>query len=137
MWRLAKNILPTRVNIQKKGITLDLLFPLCHREDESSHHLFMKCKLFKLSMFASHIGSHIPLDTDLNDWILKWSTCQDSFGVQLFCALLWKFWAGRNAIVLNGVHLDPTRLAMNVVNFIISLIKRTHKEAVQFHCFRV
>jgi hypothetical protein len=82
------------------------------------HHLFIKCELFKLFLFAYHLGPHIPLDIDLNDWILNWLTCQDSLVVQLYCALLWKFWAGRNAKVFNGVHLDLTRLAMDVVNFI-------------------
>jgi hypothetical protein len=75
MWRLAKNILPTRSNLHKKGILLDLQCPLCHDENESSHHLFLKCNLLKVYLFASYLGSHIPTDIDLHDWILKWLTC--------------------------------------------------------------
>jgi len=116
MWRLAKNILPTRANLQKKGITFDTLCPLCHCEQESSQHLFLKCNLMKLSMFASHLGSHIPPDVDLHDWILKWLTCQDSLGAHFFCTLLWKFWAGRNAAVFKGSPLDPSLLAADAMN---------------------
>jgi hypothetical protein len=42
MWRLAKNILPTRANLYKKGISLDLQCPLCHQEVESTNHLFLQ-----------------------------------------------------------------------------------------------
>ncbi|XP_045822165.1 uncharacterized protein LOC123915058 [Trifolium pratense] len=118
MWRLAKNILPTRSNLHKKGITLDLLCPLCSSEEESSQHLFLKCDMFKLTLFASHLGSHIPIDIDLHDWILKWLVCQDPLGVQLFCTLLWKFWAGRNAVIFNGWQMDPTFLALDALSFV-------------------
>ncbi|XP_045830934.1 uncharacterized protein LOC123922244 [Trifolium pratense] len=118
MWRLAKNILPTRSNLHKKGINLDLLCPLCFREEESSQDLFLKCDMFKLTFFASHLGSHIPIDIDLHDWILKWMVCQDPLGVQLFCTLLWKFWAGRNAVIFNGWQMDPTWLALDAMNFV-------------------
>jgi hypothetical protein len=118
MWRLAKNILPTRTNLHKKGITLDLHCPLCFREEESSNHLFLKCDIFKLTLFASHLGSHIPMNIDLHDWMLDWLLCQDPLGVQLFCVLLWKYWAGRNAAVFNGVQLDPTRLALDAMSFV-------------------
>ncbi|GAU21787.1 hypothetical protein TSUD_329120, partial [Trifolium subterraneum] len=56
IWRLAKNILPTRTNLHNKGIKLDLQCPLCFREEESSQHLFLKCDIFKLTLFASHLG---------------------------------------------------------------------------------
>ncbi|CAJ2654058.1 unnamed protein product [Trifolium pratense] len=75
MWRLAKNILPTRSNLHKK-------------------------------------------DIDLHDWILKWMVCQDPLGVQLFCTLLWKFWARRNAVIFNGWQMDATWLALDAMNFV-------------------
>lgn len=118
MWRLAKNILPTRENIHKKGITLDLQCPLCHRDEESAHHLFLKCDMFKLSLFSSHLGSHIPMGVDLHDWLLKWLTCQDPLGAQFFYTLLWKFWTGRNEVVFKGLPLDPARVAEAAMNFV-------------------
>lgn len=118
MWRLAKDILPTRTNLQKKGIILDLQCPLCHREVESAKHLFLNCDLFKLSLFASHLGSHIPGQIDLHDWLLKWLTCKDSLGVQFFCTLLWKFWAARNSSVFKGLPLNPSRLAAEAMSFV-------------------
>ncbi|PNX85341.1 hypothetical protein L195_g041409, partial [Trifolium pratense] len=43
---------------------------------------------------------------------------EDPLGIQLFCTLLWKFWAGRNAVIFNGWQMDPTRLALDAMNFV-------------------
>lgn len=48
LWRLAKNILPTRMNLSKKGIDLDVCCRLSHSETEDSDHLFMHCLLNQL-----------------------------------------------------------------------------------------
>jgi len=99
MCRLAKNILPTRENLSKKGVSLEKQCPLCHGGIESTNHLFMQCNLMRLTLFASQLGSHMPFEVDLHDWILSWLTCQDQLGSQLFCSILWKFWTGRNNVV--------------------------------------
>jgi hypothetical protein len=118
MWRLVKNILPTRENLSKKGITLDLSCPLCHHDVESSNHLFMHCNLMRLTLFASNLGTHIPQCVDLSVWILSWLTCKDMVGTQLFCILLWKFWYGRNQTIFKGVVIDPIALAADAICYV-------------------
>jgi ribonuclease HI len=116
MWRLAKNILPTRGNLLKKGITLDTSCPLCHNSEENVQHLFMQCNIMKLALFASPLGCQPPLNTDLNCWLLEWLTCSDKFGAQLFCTTLWKFWFYRNQVVFNDRVIDPVMLAQASVH---------------------
>lgn len=70
MWRLAKNILPTRHNLQRKGIVLDTSCPLCHSEAETVEHLFMNCNLSKLALFASPLRSHSPFNMDLHSYLV-------------------------------------------------------------------
>jgi hypothetical protein len=41
LWRLAKNILPTRSNLEKKGIILDTFCPFCESAVENVDHLFI------------------------------------------------------------------------------------------------
>lgn len=60
LWRLAKNILPSRCNLIKKGIQLDTICPLCKNGEESVDHMVMKCSVMKMALFASQIGAHIP-----------------------------------------------------------------------------
>jgi ribonuclease HI len=60
----------------------------------------------------------MPLQNDLYDWILSWLTCHDTLGTQLFCIILWKFWAARNNVVFRGDRLDPVRLADEAMSFV-------------------
>jgi len=119
MWRLAKNILPTRYNLQRKCIVLNTFFPSCHSETETEtvEHLFMKCNLSKLALFASHLGSHTPINMDLNCWMSEWLSCADKEGSQLFCTILWKLWFARNLAIFNGAITDPVKLAQTAVQF--------------------
>ena len=117
MWRLAKNILPTRHNPQRKGIVLDTSCPLCHYEAETVEHLFMNCNLSKLDLFASPLGSHAPFNMDLHSWLLDWLSCADKDGSQLFCTILWKLWYARNQAVFNGATTNPVSLAHRAVHY--------------------
>jgi ribonuclease HI len=118
MCRLGRNIIPTRVNLQKKGISLDTSRPLCHNAPENAQHLFMHCNLLKLVLFASSLGCHPPLNVDLNCWLLEWFTCSDKLGTQLFCTILWKFWFARNQFIFKGFPIDPVRLAQTALQFV-------------------
>lgn len=118
MWRLAKNILPTRHNLQKKGISLDPLCPLCHSDVETVEHLFMNCNLSKLALFASPLGSHAPFNMDIHCWLLDWLSCRNKEGSQLFCTILWKLWYARNQAVFKGIAPDLVTLAQTAVQFI-------------------
>nr|GEU63412.1 RNA-directed DNA polymerase, eukaryota [Tanacetum cinerariifolium] len=45
-WKVHLNRLPTRVNLQHRGVLVsDLSCPICHSEDEDSAHLFFRCSL--------------------------------------------------------------------------------------------
>jgi hypothetical protein len=118
MWRLGRNILPTRVNLQKKGISLDTSCPLCHNAPENAQHLFMHCNMLKLVLFASPLGCHPPLNVDLNCWLLDWLSCSDTISSQLFCTLLWKFWYARNQSIFKGFPVEPLRLAQTALQFV-------------------
>ncbi|KAK2405034.1 hypothetical protein P8452_10587 [Trifolium repens] len=118
MWRLARNILPTRVNLQKKGISLDTSCPLCHNAAENGQHIFMHCNLLKLVLFASPLGCHPPLSVDLNCWLLEWLSCSDKLAAQLFCTILWKFWYARNQAVFKGSPVEPVRVAQSALLFV-------------------
>lgn len=69
LWRLARNILPSRCNLKKKGIQLDTIFPLCNDGDDNAHHLVMHCNFMKLALFSSQISTHIPLHLHHHEWL--------------------------------------------------------------------
>ncbi|GKB68686.1 RNA-directed DNA polymerase, eukaryota, reverse transcriptase zinc-binding domain protein [Tanacetum coccineum] len=48
LWRLALNKLPSRVNLEKKGIDVDsLLCPICNDDVETVNHIFLSCDMAK------------------------------------------------------------------------------------------
>uniref|UniRef100_A0A0A8ZJY0 Reverse transcriptase zinc-binding domain-containing protein n=1 Tax=Arundo donax TaxID=35708 RepID=A0A0A8ZJY0_ARUDO len=44
LWRVAHNSLPVKRNIEKRGVQLDTVCPVCKRFDEDCGHIFFKCK---------------------------------------------------------------------------------------------
>jgi hypothetical protein len=60
MWRLARDIIPTRCTLRKRGVTLDTVCPLCFDSEESSQHLFMYCPLSRRIWFASPLEIQPP-----------------------------------------------------------------------------
>lgn len=70
MWRLASNVFSTMIHLNRKGLSLDISNPLYHKKNETVHHIFMYCDVVSLLLFTSQFGAHIPIETELNGWIL-------------------------------------------------------------------
>lgn len=79
MWRLAKNTLPTRANISKKGIYLDTSCPLCNEACETTEHMIRHCSIMKLTLFASNFGTRVNYNIDVVAWskktLMLWLGC--------------------------------------------------------------
>jgi hypothetical protein len=43
LWRACKNILPTKANLQKRGIVLDPLCIFYKMESETTYHILWEC----------------------------------------------------------------------------------------------
>lgn len=90
LWRLVRSILPTKVNLRRKGVALDTTCPICNMGEEDSDHLFMYCQAIQVMWFASQLGIHTPVHMSLVDWITQWMSCPDPLAKQIFCVTLWK-----------------------------------------------
>jgi hypothetical protein len=70
IWRIAHDSLPHRVNLERRGIELDPICPVCNRLNEDGAHLFLKCKKIK--------GSWTDLQIDnVRDKLLRCYDAQD------------------------------------------------------------
>jgi hypothetical protein len=69
LWRLARDILPTRGRLKRKRLSLDTICPLCFEAEENRDHLFMRCRLVQQTWFSSSLGLHVPFQLSLNDWM--------------------------------------------------------------------
>lgn len=118
VWRLAKNILPSKVNHSKKGILLDTTCPICNDGAESVDHMIMHCSVMKLSLFSSQPGTHIPNNLHYHSWLLHWLVGPEPLGAQIFVVTLWKVWQSRNQIVFKNIQPNPLHIAEAVREFV-------------------
>lgn len=66
LWKVTKNILPSKVNLNRKGIGIDLVCPLCSDANESTHHLFMECFFVRQAIFSFPLCYRIPTNLGFN-----------------------------------------------------------------------
>lgn len=118
LWRLVKDILPTRMNLQRKGINTVLECPLCHCYQETTDHLFLHCILSKLVWFASPLGLRIHDTSNIEFWLEKVLNDGNSLGTQLFCVTLWKIWNTRDWVLFNDEKFVPPKVALDVRDWV-------------------
>lgn len=124
LWRLLLNKLPSRVNLDRRGIGVhSLLCPICQDDVETVNHIFFSCEMATdlWSLLAKWWELDIPFCASMEDWIMWLDTSSFSKNVQVFLegvgrVLLWSIWSFRNRLVFSN---PPPRKAMiwdNVVS---------------------
>nr|GEY11911.1 RNA-directed DNA polymerase, eukaryota [Tanacetum cinerariifolium] len=110
LWRLSINRLPSRVNLDRKGIDVDsLLCPICRLDVETVNHFFFNCDMAK-DLWAL-VAKWWELDVSLCSNILDWYSWLD--GVRLTSmsrsilegvggTLMWTIWFFRNKLIFSS-----------------------------------
>ena len=119
VWRLLRDKLPTRDNLQARGVDIPShLCPACNCHPESTDHLFLRCSTAKIVM--AQLISWRPLLPTLDDCATVASlfhhianlcmspadTCKYEVILRAF---LWVTWNNRNSICFRGMFrmLNP------------------------------
>lgn len=90
---------------------------MCNEGVENTEHMITKRHVMKITLFASQLGTHIPVNVETNSWILHWLNSFDIYE-QLFCVLLWKVWNARNQMVFKNIGPDPIKIAQSAMEYI-------------------
>ncbi|XP_058741777.1 uncharacterized protein LOC131614170 [Vicia villosa] len=123
LWRLAKNILPTRGNLVKKGVKTTTECPLCHESEENMDHLFFQCHFSRQVWFVSPLGLRIDVNSCVDYWMEKVLCDGDVLGSQFFCVILWKIWHHRNLVVFNNSRFSPQLVAEEAKDWVLDFNK--------------
>ncbi|XP_058763625.1 uncharacterized protein LOC131637081 [Vicia villosa] len=115
LWRLTKDILPTKVNLLKKGIILDDCCSPCNSSPESAHHLLMECPFVRQTLFSSILSYRTPSALDLCDWIRSFLVCGDKLSAQFLPTVLHKVWTARNLVIYQQKSSSPISVAANAL----------------------
>ncbi|GJX28012.1 RNA-directed DNA polymerase, eukaryota, reverse transcriptase zinc-binding domain protein [Tanacetum coccineum] len=71
IWRLTLNKLPSRVNLDRKGLDVGLILcPICMDDAETVNHIFFSCNMAKdlWSLFANWWELDIPFCDNFSEW---------------------------------------------------------------------
>jgi hypothetical protein len=113
---MAHNCLPVNWNIERRGIDMEPLCPVCKRLNEDGGHLFLNCKGVRV----------IWRELGLEDVKSKLNECQgpkqmittimqQSTKVKLNCiALLWSWWKTRNRLNTEGGNWRQDQVVIQV-----------------------
>ncbi|GKA92822.1 RNA-directed DNA polymerase, eukaryota, reverse transcriptase zinc-binding domain protein [Tanacetum coccineum] len=124
LWRLALNKLPTRVNLDRKGIDVDsTLCPICGDDVETINHLFFTCEMARVlwANLACWWDLDVPFCSSFSDWICWLDSSHLSAKGKLFLdgvggTVLWTIWNYRNRLIFS---VDPPKKA-SLWDFIVS-----------------
>ncbi|GJW48597.1 putative RNA-directed DNA polymerase, eukaryota, reverse transcriptase zinc-binding domain protein [Tanacetum coccineum] len=106
LWRLNLNKLPTRVNLDRKGIDIgSILCPTCQGDVETVNHTFFNCVLAKdlWTLMAKWWELDIPIFANIFEWYAWLDSLHFSSVTRMFIEgvggiLLWSIWSFCNQI---------------------------------------
>jgi len=133
LWRLARNSLAFKMNIQRRGVQLDTRCPVCHWLDEDGGHCFLKCKLVKRCWSTLSLE---PVRQQLLSKQSAWEVVTEILSLKgeirtKTVLFLWKWWTERNKINKGEKGQGVDGVAADVINLLNDLSKLERKEPIR------
>ncbi|GJS83857.1 RNA-directed DNA polymerase, eukaryota [Tanacetum coccineum] len=124
-WRARRDYLPTRANLNRRGIILESsMCPLCHSEEEDINHVLFRCDLAKI--IFRRICRWWDLDwhdiESFSDWfswfsLIRLTAKSKSMLEGVFCVAWWSIWGLRNRIIFNETPPRRSVIFDDIVSF--------------------
>jgi hypothetical protein len=114
IWRACHNLLPTRVNLRRRGVCEEALCPICLHEEETIEHAIWECAS------ANDVWSESSIklqkcrrsEGDFQQILSEIVKRCDQDGVELFMVTTRKIWMRRNKVVFSGEFNPPNTLLL-------------------------
>ena len=101
LWRAARDCIPTRFNLSRRGISAPITYILYDKEYENGWHIFVNCPYVNNCWSEVSLGSFIDrkaLNVEcFSHWIFLMLKEFDTFMAAKFVAIFWNIWRHRNA----------------------------------------
>ncbi|GLT80072.1 hypothetical protein SLA2020_515330 [Shorea laevis] len=120
IWQAYKNILPTKDNLKRRRVEVDLDCPMCGMEQESVFHCLVACAASRAVWMGCSLNLRISNFNGDNfasflDYMLDLLQ-QDQ--LELLCVLCWKIWNSRNDALWNARLPNPQLIIEQSLRFI-------------------
>jgi hypothetical protein len=124
-WKMCNNILPTKVNLQRKHVVQDSICPICYSSPEDLWHTLWSCPaaVAVWQKGTRHLQKMGLTESDGNGVFHQWRSRLDEEGLLLSLAVARAIWLRRNAFVFDKVFTSPKQVmcqAQEAVIFFLS-----------------
>ncbi|GKE12104.1 RNA-directed DNA polymerase, eukaryota, reverse transcriptase zinc-binding domain protein, partial [Tanacetum coccineum] len=124
LWRLYLNKLPSKVNLDRKGVEVgSILCPSCLLDVETVNHIFFNCEMAKdlWSLLAKWWELDIPVCANISDWFdwleeVRVNAKARSILEGVGGTLMWSIWNFRNHLIFS----NPPPKKATIWDFIVS-----------------
>ncbi|CAN1810344.1 Putative ribonuclease H protein At1g65750 [Linum perenne] len=103
LWRAARGVVPTRMALQTKGISVPMCCGTCSREPETFWHLCVTCEVavdcWRKAELLQVVERHMLNAEGFDDWLFAILCNEDSDTQSKIAMLVWCLWKERNARV--------------------------------------
>lgn len=100
VWRMCRGVLPTRMQLQDKGVQCPMNCVSCDSTQEDVQHLFFACPLavqtWRMTGLWSHIVTVSSTDVSATQIIFNLVETLPAEQKQLFATMLWSLWKHKN-----------------------------------------
>ena len=120
MWRALKDSLPTKLNLKRRHILMDLVCELCQSTTEDILHVVWRCPQVQ-SAWAKEDWMGEILKTEATELLDVWSRVSElksPKALALFSTMCWAFWNRRNKLKVHKPKEKLNRIASFVRGFL-------------------
>ncbi|KAK0592975.1 hypothetical protein LWI29_028449 [Acer saccharum] len=112
IWRACLNWIPTRCNLAKRGMHLEIICPMCNKVPETTLHALWTCPtLLHIRATCSFLKGFCV--TDAMQFMDVMLLCMNNLltaEFETFCLIFWRVWFRRNRLIHDNQLLDITEV---------------------------
>ncbi|CAN1170198.1 Putative ribonuclease H protein At1g65750 [Linum perenne] len=111
LWRLARGVLPMRLALQNRHITVPSECGMCGGEMENAWHLFLNCSVARRCWdaggYTHHVDAGFSRAESMQEWVFYMAKEVEASKAAKITAILNSIWRERNSRVWNGKQTPP------------------------------
>ncbi|KAA3477623.1 reverse transcriptase [Gossypium australe] len=121
-WKISWNYLPTRINMQYKKLSNNVICPRCGQGAETMNHLFRECpvsrSVLEELLFSEFLKDEYIEFSQWLTWVFEMTTLPQC---EMFCCVLWVIWGARNKLVHEKVSRSGKEIARFINCYILEI----------------
>ncbi|KAK6126239.1 hypothetical protein DH2020_040011 [Rehmannia glutinosa] len=106
VWRICRDCLPTRDNLTRRHIQVEICCVICRNHIENCWHLFVDCQFAQECMTAIGVDSYVKewarTAESFEELMVKCLAHKDKGPISKFVMMLWSIWRQMNEILWNN-----------------------------------